>query len=68
MKLKNAALGMTVEVKSDKVDSLISDCKFERGDLCHISDIDSDSPHLRLTDLQGNYRGWLDVKDVRILR
>lgn len=65
MKLKNAAVGITVEVKADKRDSLISGTYFEAGDLCLIDGIDNEEPRLLLTDLRGNYRGWLCTEDVR---
>lgn len=64
MKLKNAAVGMCVEVKADKTD-WISREEFEEGDLCLIDQIDTGGPQLRLVDLSGHYRGWLHVKDVR---
>lgn len=64
MKLKNAVKGMCVEVKADKYDA-ISMTTFKEGDLCIIDGTDSEYPTLRLADLQGNYRGWLDHKDVR---
>lgn len=68
MKLKNAVKGITVQVKADKRDSLVSGTYFEAGDFCRIGEIDREEPRLRLTDLQGNYRGWLFTKDVRRLK
>lgn len=68
MKLKNAVVGITVQVKADKWDTLISGNYFEAGDVCIIGGIDREEPRLRLRDLQGNYRGWLATKDVRRLK